>query len=847
MLGLCLIALLIWGHRHSLVDASLFQRRCLLTVRIVILILLVLALSGFTFLKPTHQQMFVNVLDESRSVRELSTKTAPTEKTTQAAQKSGWRKFEPFDAVSRQIKFGTDTETDIASAIQKALATVPPDYVPHLILMTDGNETAGNAWEAAKQSGAIISTIPIPPSNDPEVQLADIVLPNENIQEGEAFFIDAVIQNHQPGNQDNPQADGQETAAIVTLYRDAFQVAQRRVKLKIGGNTVRFQQTMTDKNQQEFVVTVSVLPRFDTILENNRLSTIVSAQGKPKIIVIDDEPQTLRDFVSALREQDIIADVRLAHSDDLQVANLENYDAVVLSNIPAVSFTQKQMQNLRNYVSERGGGLLMLGSEQSFGLGGYHKTPIEEVLPVRCELDKEKEKPSLALCLVIDRSGSMGGEKIELAKDAAKAAIELLTAKDYVAVIAFDNDSHIVCAMQSTVSTASIQSSISSIDAAGGTNIYPALNDAFGQLRKITAKLKHVILLTDGQSAPGDFEGVVSQMSAERMTVSTVGIGEADNVLLKKLAEIGRGRHYVCTDPQTIPQIFAKETITASKSALNEEPFVPIQVSAASVLDGVEIDTAPPLLGYVVTEPKPTATAILLTEKGDPLLITQRYGLGMSTAFTSDVKSRWAAEWLTWNQFSKFWSQVLRNLMRKKNQMDISLSVKQTGENITVILDSIDKSGNFLNDADGEVLLTDKKLSGSASQPIVFALRQTAAGRFETVIGGMNQETEKTLRIVLRQRGTIIFNQTRGLPARYPPELRIQPANVELLKQIAETTGGLFDPSADDLAAYQTDKTAYQAKPLWAYLLTLAAFLYVLDTALRRLSMRDISNLRDTK
>jgi hypothetical protein len=219
----------------------------------------------------------------------------------------------------------------------------------------------------------------------------------------------------------------------------------------------------------------------------------------------------------------------------------------------------------------------------------------------------------------------------------------------------------------------------------------------------------------------------------------------------------------------------------------------------------------------------------------------------VSTAFTSDVKSRWAAEWLTWNQFSKFWSQVLRNLMRKKNQMDIALSVTQIGEKITVILDSVDKSGNFLNDAEGEVLLADKKLSGSAAQPVVFALQQTAAGRYETVISGINQETEKTLRIVLRQQGKIIFNQTRGLPAHYPLELRIQPANVELLKQIAETTGGLFDPSPDDLAEYKTDKTAYQAKPLWAYLLTFAAFLYVLDTALRRLSMRNISDLRGAK
>ena len=87
------------------------------------------------------------------------------------------------------------------------------------------------------------------------------------------------------------------------------------------------------------------------------------------------------------------------------------------------------MEVARTYVQDLGGGLIMLGGDQSFGLGGYYKTSLEEILPVRSDFEKEKEKPSLAMMLVIDKSGSMGGEKIEMAKEAARAAVELLGAQ----------------------------------------------------------------------------------------------------------------------------------------------------------------------------------------------------------------------------------------------------------------------------------------------------------------------------------------------------------------------------------------------------------------------------------
>ena len=181
------------------------------------------------------------------------------------------------------------------------------------------------------------------------------------------------------------------------------------------------------------------------------------------------------------------------------------------------------------------------------------------------------------------------------------------------------------------------------------------------------AKLKHVIILTDGISAarrlrgdrPGD--GRRPDHLSRRWRWGATPIQH----LLEEIARLGNGRFYVADDPAQVPQIFAKETVTASKSAINEQPFSPAVVRPTQVLSEIRLDEAPFLLGYVVTRPKPTAEVILATESGDPLLAWWRYGLGMSVAFTSDAKARWAAEWLSWPQFGQFWAQVVRHALRK--------------------------------------------------------------------------------------------------------------------------------------------------------------------------------------
>jgi uncharacterized protein YegL len=319
------------------------------------------------------------------------------------------------------------------------------------------------------------------------------------------------------------------------------------------------------------------------------------------------------------------------------------------------------------------------------------------VLPSVSRYEKQKEQPSLAMVLVIDKSGSMNGMPVALARQAAKAAVDLLGPRDKVGVIAFDGQPFKVVDLSSVLDKETIKSKISSINAGGGTNLYPAMHAGYKMLEGCGSRLKHMIVLSDGQSMPGDFEGVATSMADSGMTLSTVALGNgAHQQLMKRLAEIGKGRFYITLDAESMPRIFARETIKASRSAIKETPFSVIKIASASFLDGVDFENAPFLLGYVMTRVKPTASTYLLGDNGTPLLTMGRFGLGRSFCFTSGITSEWAGEWMEWPDFGKFWSQILRFAMRppesdkirvqiKRNGADTELDISRYGDNNEVL------------------------------------------------------------------------------------------------------------------------------------------------------------------
>lgn len=824
---LVLLVPVLWYFFKSLSDFPGWQRGISLLVRVCVVLLLVASLAGLTLLLPTDKQYVVLAVDRSLSVDEAA-KERIDDFIAAAKSAAGEHTLALMNVAGRPTAITTDVEaletldeqecnaTNLAAAIETAAAAIPPGYLPKIALLTDGRQTSGDILQAAATSKVPVSLVALPVRSDPEVQVAEAKAPAE-VRQGEPFFVEVTL------------ASNHEDEGYIDVYRGDILVSESDKPLKIaaGETKFRFRQSIDSESQTNYDVRIRGFK--DALLDNNDASTVVFASGKPSVLVVDSDTSETDHFRWALEEQDMSVQVRPAEGIPRTLTELQKFDCLVLSNVPATAMTLKQMDIIRTYVEDLGGGLVMIGGDQSFGLGGYYKTTLEEILPVRSNFEKEKEKPSLAMVLVIDKSGSMGGEKMELAKDAAKGAAELLGPRDQLGVIAFDGQSYWVSELHSASDKGYIIDRISTIEASGGTSIYPGLSDAYDALSATSAKLKHVILLTDGHSSPGDFDGIANDMVASRITLSSVAVGaSADAVLLETLAETGGGRFYLCEDPGSVPQIFAKETVEASKSAINELPFIPLLVRPTQVLAGIDIETAPFLLGYVMTRSKPTSEFILASEAGDPVLTWWRYGLGVTVAFTSDAKSQWAAEWLTWPDFGKFWAQVIRNAMRKSESKGVFVEVDRTGDTAHVAVDSVDLAGQFINEAETKMTLI---RPGLGKEDVL--LNQTAPGRYEADFdvpkrGAYHMELSQTRRDVLT------FRQTRGIVVGYADELRLGPPAEDLMRRVAKVSGGAYNPTAEELFA-RSDRTAENILPLWPLLLSLALLLFVADVALRRI------------
>ncbi|MDR1925536.1 MAG: VWA domain-containing protein [Planctomycetaceae bacterium] len=692
-----------------------------------------------------------------------------------------------------------------------------------IVLISDGNETAGDAFSAAISCPIPISTIPVLELNLPEVSVSSIAVPPE-LKSGEPFNINLTIYSNR------------RTEVKISIFRNAFKIVEESKKLEIGESKFQFYETATGEPEQEFFVQIESLD--DTISENNISRCVAVVGGEPRVLMIESERAAVSDFVSALQEHNIKVEVRPAEGFPASIDELAQFDAVIISNVPASAFSLRKMDILRNYVHELGGGLTMIGGDKSFGQGGFYKTAIEDILPVSCNFDDQKEKPTVAISLVIDRSGSMDGKKIEFAKDAAKGVIELLSPDDFISIIAYDAIPHVIVPPQKVTNPRQIKNAVNSINSSGGTNVYQALTESFEQLNSLNTETKHVILLTDGKSESGDIETIIRRMTNAGITISTIGTDDADNKLLQHIADIGEGRFYQTDNPNHLPQIFIDETISTDKTAINETPFVPIIVTKSDLLAGIDASQFPPLLGFIRTKPKSNSRLILATETGEPLLIWRRYGTGIAAAFTSDVKNRWSAEWLAWNDFAKLWSQIIRRTLRQQKTERTTIEYQTINNTIDVTINAVDQHEQFVNNAKGHITVIAPDLSDQKI-PLV----QVASGRYNAKYY-TNTQGNYRVKTLLQKNDKTLAQQIRGVTIGYPKELQMKPVNIELLKRISEATKGTFNPSPDEICNKTVHTPATKKISIRLYLLVLALCFFVIDLILRRCYFEQVSKLK---
>lgn len=770
-----ILAVLAWTWRRSLVDRPAGQKIASFVLRLVAVLLFLLALCR-PFVKDRGDAMHVVFLvDVSESV------DLPAVAASVPRIEEGIGTLAPGDTWSIH-RFGDGlhshaTAEDLAKLLetwQKGIAddrfraatrlgdallasrmAFPAGKVRRLVVLSDGQETG-----PPEELDAALATLT-------EEGIEVRFLPLEGIREAEAAIV-AV----------DPSAPFAYEGEMVRLFVEVASNTAMKARLRLVNRGVVVRESavvLEAKPDNRFPVDISMdtsgpglwtaelIPETDHFPINNQLSTMIEVKGSPKVLFIHSEPKELRPLARALREQEIEAEVRAGTGLPESLAEMLAFDAIVLADVPATDLSMRQMEMLRSYVGDFGGGLAMMGSDNTFGLGGYYKTPVEEVLPLVSRFEKEKEKPSLAMVLVIDKSGSMQGEPIALARQAAKATVELLGPRDQIAVVGFDGSAQVICEMRTGAERATVEAAIDSLEAGGGTDVYPAMVTGREMLESSASQLKHMIILSDGQTQPADHLGLTQAMADGGITVSTVALGGgAAKDLMMSIAETGKGRYYETLDPSTVPQIFTKETMQATQSAIKEDLFGVVITGDHPVLSGYGEDDLPFALGYVMTEAKPTAQMLLAVETGDPLLAISRFGLGTGLAYTSDLSEKWGGEWLAWGDCGKFWAQVLRGILRKSDSEGLVTESQVAEGEWRIRLSRKDPDGSPVSAIDWEASVLDDL---GNTRPV--EITEVGLGRYEA---RLPTGDARTLSLRLHDRTTDqlkVLHHTAGYPSEY--------------------------------------------------------------------------------
>ncbi len=876
-----------------------------LVLRLLILALLILSLAGAQLVRAVDDLAVVFLVDASDSmsresvaaaeafVREAVGAMGPDDRAgvilfgANALVEQPLRRFESADNLPPFASQPGRLHTDLAEALRLSLALLPGDAARRVVVLSDGAATTGDTAEAARlaaASGVSIDTVYLPrPAAPNEVIVRDVAAP-ARVGQGETFRLEIAAESTTA------------TPATLRVLGDGVVVYEEEVQLQPGGNNFVVRLTAAAPGFARYRVQLSPPAAADTFPQNNELAAFTEITGQPRVLIVAADPSV----GAGLRPAPTAADPSVgaglrpaptandepAFDEAAQLAaalaasgltvervapaalpptpgDLADYAGVMLVNVNARDLSPRQMAALQSYVRDLGGGLTAVGGPDSFGMGGYFDTPLEEALPVNMQIEDEERFPSVSLVLVIDRSGSMSAEeggvtKIQLAAEGAVRALQLLNQNDEMTLITVDEAPDAIIGPVTAANRDEAIEQMRRLGAGGGgIFVYNGLQAAAEVLDSSTNEVRHIIVLADGSDAEQK-EGVpelIGELTAQGVTVSMVSIGRGpDTPWLQQMAELGNGRFHVTDQAANLPQIFTQETAAIQRSYLVEERFFPAQVSSSPILAGIR--ETPALYGYVATSPKATALVVLETPQTDPLLAQWQYGLGRSLAWTSDATGRWAQEWVRWGGFATFWNQAARWTFGGQQAGGLAAAVRLDGERARLTVDAQDESGAFRND-----LALTANVVGATGETETLTLRPVAPGRYEATF---TPQTEGAYFIGV---GTTAdgrpptadgedassssgqpsavggLQTTAGWVLGYSPEYADLTGNPALLASLAAQTGGRALDTAEGsgpgpAAVFAHDlEAAPAAQPIWPWLTLAAALLLPLDVAVRRLTL----------
>jgi uncharacterized membrane protein len=812
------------------------QRYLILASRLLLFILIVTALAGSSIPVPISRQAVVFVGDISAST------------TTQRAFIEQWinnaiQHKRPEDqvgivAVGRnalveqtvrtQVNFSQfestpDTNyTDLAAGLRLAAAILPQDSQKRIVLLSDGQQNLEDALQEAqllRQEGIRLDVVPLPTFNGPEARIDNLNAPS-TLQTNERFLLHASL------------FSSVAQRATLHLYLDQTLIIQQSLQLNVGEQDITFSLTAPPTGFHTYHLTLDAAQ--DTISQNNEAAIFVNVQGPPHVLVIEGSPGAGRNIVDALQATHI--DVNTGDPIDVPdtLEGLANYDAIVLADVPAVSLGTTRMQVLQSYVRDLGRGLVVSGGENSYGVGGYANTPLEETLPVSMQIPQHKDTPSIAVILIVESLEE--NTAVNISKEAAKGVVNLLTPRDYVGVSAAYGKLEIP--LQHVTDKAAINQTITQMNPNDPPSYIPDLMAAESALLHSDAKIKHVILLGDGD-ATDNYQNQVLKMVNEHISISVVGtnIGSyADLTMMQQIASWGKGRFYQADNPNGIPQILLNETKQASRRAFIEEPFVPAIITPHPILTG--LTSLPQLTGYVATTPKPAGQIILVSHLDDPVLAVWQYGLGRVVAWTSDALGLWTANWLQWSDAARWWANLVTwTIATPNNQLIVNSDLVGGNGHVTVdIPPEISTLSGKVNQQQVQV----KIIAPDLSQQSV-TLQPTAPERWEGSFP-TTQVGAYILRVTWQARSAATglpsqLTTTTGLVVPYSPEYATSGTDTHFLAQLVSVgNGSVLNPN-DTASAFSTNLTpVYASLSIVFWLFALAALLLPIDIALRRLS-----------
>ena len=856
-IGLLLVPLL-WLVARRLTEGARWRRWSATALQSLALVSLLAALAEPLTLRPGQSLDVVLVLDASDSLSDASRGRAvayaqavladrqPGDRvqlvataqqarvvTPEQLMAGGWRVAAPVPA---------GQESDLAAGLHLAGSLLPPQGDRRVLLLSDGWETAGAAADEAarlRATGVEIGVVALPALGSPETIASGLLTP-AYVRVGDTVASELHVYSTGP------------TTATLNLSVDGAIANTRPITLTKGDNLIPLVQTAQAPGFHRLAAAVTAA--HDGQPDNNTALATLVVKPPPRVLILEDRSGESAPLVAALTARQIAVDVRAPSTVPAQAAGLAGYDSIILDNVAATSLTLDQQRTLQAAVQRNGRGLVVIGGPTSYARGGYADSVLEDVLPVSSDPKPRPAQGATALILVLDRSGSMsrsegdvinglGASKLVMGKEAARQSVDALHDGDSVGVLTFDSDALWTVPVTTIAGPASkeqIKAGITNTPPGGGTDIQGALNTALDAMSKLPARIRHIVLLTDGyEFGTHDYTPLFTGLKAGDISLTTVGIGRgADRALLTQLAKEGGGRFYFTEQTNSIPQIVVKDLDISLKETTVEGPTAARSQAASPLLRDINPAQLPPLGGYDLTGTKPDAVTALVTDDGDPLLAHWQYGLGRVVAFTSGAGPGWAANWTNWSGFPDFWNSVVRwamaNPVDRELQPAITVGASGTAGGLALAhlnVESLQPDSTFTDLASLTAAL--RAPSGVITTT---RLTQTAPGRYEAAVP-LSETGAYEVRVLRQVGGAPAQTETAGFTVPINAELLHAGTNDALLRRLTAGQAMLTDP-AQALAGRTPQPAGTDGPPLWPYPLGLALVALVAGVAVRRLDFR---------